>query len=294
MPFSVTGLWYRYNDRLEDYLGLRTRDALTRMVDDLLAEERIRLWDVELDRNLLLQDLPLEDYPAVIERFHSVYAELKRKSRWGNVDIVTLDRMDTARAWFPHARFIHIVRDGRDVALSHRKYQYGASNTLECAENWRFKVHANLKMGAMLEPTQYMVIRYEDLVLEPQEELARACRFLDVDYAPEMLGYPAMVDEKIPESRRSLWPLITQGPKSDNAYRWKRSMGTTRRVVFERTASSVLTRLGYETYETLPSKASSLVYELLCFMGKGHRFRRISRLFSAFPRPGGKSEARRK
>jgi hypothetical protein len=214
------------------------------------------------------------------------------KRLWGNTDIVTLERMDAARRWFPNARFIHIVRDGRDVALSHDSYVYGASNTLECAERWQLKVHTNLKMGAMLPDTQYLVVRYEDLILDPERVLGRICSYLEIDYSPEMLAYPEMVDSKIPDSRRSLWPLIGQAPKSDNAYRWRSHMSQTRRVVFERTASQLLKRLGYETYAHPRGKALTFLYELFCFMDRGHRVRRLGRAIFPFRKVRIRSEAR--
>src|SRR3546814_5319164 len=44
--------------------------------------------------------------------------------------------MDLVNAWFGNARFLHIVRDGRDVALSHQTMPYGAGNIAECARAW--------------------------------------------------------------------------------------------------------------------------------------------------------------
>src|SRR3546814_5008931 len=72
----------------------------------------------------LLAGLPVGDYGAVVARFHAAYAEAKGKPCWANVDIATLDHMDLVNSWFPQARFLHIIRDGRDVALSHRSEEH--------------------------------------------------------------------------------------------------------------------------------------------------------------------------
>ncbi len=50
VPLSTTGMWLRYAERLNDYARLAATNDMERLVDDLLAEQRIRLWDVQLTR----------------------------------------------------------------------------------------------------------------------------------------------------------------------------------------------------------------------------------------------------
>ena len=69
VPFSCTGMGYRYGARLGDYDDLATADDLERIVADLLAEERISLWDEKLDLGALLEGLEIGSYAAVVERW---------------------------------------------------------------------------------------------------------------------------------------------------------------------------------------------------------------------------------
>src|SRR3546814_14180312 len=94
--------------------------------------ERIGLWDAELDREALLAELPTGDYGAVVARIHAAYARAKGKRCWANVDIATLDNMDLVNAWFGNARFLPIVRHGRDVALSPHTTPYVAAHIAQC------------------------------------------------------------------------------------------------------------------------------------------------------------------
>jgi Sulfotransferase family len=279
VPFSVTGLWYRYGNLLDRYNGLGTADDVTRLVDDLLQEERIRLWDIELTRDEVLEGLEPGSYPHVIARFHSLYAQHKGKDLWSNIDIATLNDMDQAHLWFPEARFVHIVRDGRDVALSHETYPYGAANIAECASAWMHQLQVSLKMGAILGPQRYLVVRYEDLVLESEATLQRLCAFMGVVYSPKMLEYPSMVEEKVPASRRWLWPTLDKPPVKSNAYRWKTQMSTTKRIVFEGIARSMLAALGYEVYSQVPKRMGAYLLELWYFLGQSGRFRRLAAKF---------------
>ena len=276
VPFSATGLWYRYGNCLDRYGNLATTHDVERLIDDLLREERIHLWDVELPRHELLEDLEPGSYASVVARFHRLYARHMGKDRWGNSDIATLDNMDKAHHWFPNALFVHIVRDGRDVALSHETYPYGASNIAECASWWTHRLLVNLKMGAILGPRRYLVVRYEDLVLKSEDTLRRLCSFMGVAYSPEMLEYPRMVGEKVPSSRRWLWPTLDKPPVESNAYRWKTQMSRTKRIVFERTAGAMLAELGYEAYAKIPQRPAAYLLELWYFLGRGGRFRRLT------------------
>jgi len=240
-----------------------------------VAEPLIRRWDVRLDRDEVLESLRPGDFSSVVAACHRAYARSKRKTHWGNLDIATLDYMDRVNAWFPTARFLHIVRDGRDVALSHRTMPYGATNAVDCALAWRHRLHANLKMGAMVGMERYRVVRYEDLIQDPERTLEGICHFLGIEYCSDMLRYPEMVREKIPEDRRWLWPAIDQPPDQGKIERWRREMSSSARLSFEAEAGDVLRKLGYPCPELVPRTLGRFGYEAWCFADRGGRFRRL-------------------
>ena len=137
VPFSVTGMWYRYGARLAAYDGLRTPAGLERLVGDVCREERIAFWRANIVPADVLAGLPLGDYSAVVRRLHELYARGYDKPYWGHGDISTLTEMRVASAWFPNASFVHLVRDARDVALSNRDVRWGVGNIRETAEAWQ-------------------------------------------------------------------------------------------------------------------------------------------------------------
>jgi hypothetical protein len=277
VPLSVTGLWYKYAQRLSDYEPLDTDAALEKLVGDILKEERITLWDEVIEYDDVMANLKGNTFSSVIAAFHQVYALKKRKPFWGNLDIVTLDEMPVANSWFPDARFLHIVRDGRDVALSHETMPYGAANTLDCAQSWDRRLTTNIKMGSMLPQNRYKMVRYEDLVLDSAKTLGGLCDFLDLDYSSEMLNYTSMVDAKIPDDRRWLWPELDKKPQKSKCYGWKQKMDDKRRIVFEGEAGSLLRELDYETWSTVPKSVMGYLFEFWCFLGREGRIRRLSK-----------------
>jgi hypothetical protein len=277
VPLATTGMWIGFAGRLDAFNRLTHHEDVVRLVDEIRAHERIALWDAKLDRTSLLEGLPLADYGAVVAAFHREYARAKGKPYWANVDIATLDGMDLVHGWFPDARFLHIIRDGRDVALSHQTMPYGAGTIAECARAWVARTTTNAKMGRILGPSRYMTIRFEDLVLDTQASLGRICDFLGVTFDSSMLRYGDMVEEKIPESRRWLWPSISRPPQQTKVDQWRRRMTRSQRIVFEGEANGVLKAWGYEAYERVPKSWAAYLLDLWYHLIQGGRLRRLRR-----------------
>lgn len=277
VPLATTGLWIDFGQRLEEFGRLERKDDQVRMVGAILAHERIRLWDAPLDRDRILADLPLADYGALLCRVQAEYARAKNKPFWANIDIATMDNMDLVNAWVPTARFVHIVRDGRDVALSHQTMPYGAGNIADCARAWTSRVGVNCKMGRILGPDRYCALRFEDLVNDSEATLKKLCQFLGVAFDPAMLRYTEMVEEKIPEDRRWLWPAIGEPPQGNKIARWRHAMTRSQRIVFEDTAAVTLRDWGYDSYEPLPKSLRAYLLALWYFLTQGGRLRRLRR-----------------
>ena len=100
---------------------------------------------------------------------------------------------------WPDAKFIHIVRDPRDVALS--VVQIGwAGNTWKGCERWITAEQTWNTLKINLKKEQYLEITYEDLILKTQEILSYVCGFIGVEYNSKMLSYPEYTTYKLPDN----------------------------------------------------------------------------------------------
>lgn len=101
---------------------------------------------------------------------------------------VTIQRHFDRLLWlWPDARFIHLVRDGRDVAFA-QVMAGKAGNMWHGIADW---VDAEMlwdRMSHKLPPDRQFTLKYESLVGEPQYELHRICQFLGLPFDPAMLG----------------------------------------------------------------------------------------------------------
>ena len=168
--------------------------------------------------------------------------------------------MREIQTYLPEARFIHLIRDGRDVALSVLKQDWGPQTIEAAAEKWRSRV----LRGRAQQPYLgfYMEVKFEDLVLHTERELRRICEFVELDFDPAMLGYHETAEQRLQEKARALprahgeaqsaekrlmsHAKTFEPPNPDLIGTWKQRMPPDDRAAFEALAGDLLADLGYE------------------------------------------------
>ena len=149
---------------------------------------------------------------------------------------------------FPSARFVHLIRDGRDAAVSYLAMPAGvAARTLAnpgsaaaFACQWRAEVKAARALGRRVGD-RYLEVRYEGLVERPKEVLRQICDFAALPWDATMLGSrtPADVSEKV--HQQSLHRPLTPGLRD-----WRKELAPSEQALFEAVAGDLLAELGYE------------------------------------------------
>jgi hypothetical protein len=160
----------------------------------------------------------------------------------------------------PEAHFIHVIRDGRDVALSVRPLWFTPGTTMAAiARDWADKVRTARAQAA--ECAHYLEVRFEDLVRDTTAVLRRICAFVRLDHQPRMERYFETARTRLAEvttRRRADGSVVitkdarlemhrwTNGPPSPRrVQRWRQEMTPEERREFERTAGDLLEELGY-------------------------------------------------
>jgi sulfotransferase family protein len=192
--------------------------------------------------------------------FYRGYAARAGKPRWGDKTPMYCLHLATIAAVLPEARFIHIVRDGRDVALSLRQMWFSPGHGIDVqAEHWRRCVSTAREHGARCG--HYHEVRYEELVSDPERVLRAVCEFVELSYAPEMLEYHRRTPQRLEEHRErrrvdgSLvvshadrlrqQAMVTRPPQPSRIQTWKERMTEDDRRGFEAIAGPLLRELGY-------------------------------------------------
>ena len=274
-PLSVTGTWWDFADRLDEFDGLETGAGITRMVAEVAAHERLKLWNVAFDEVAIVAAIRPGRYDDLVNAFHTAAACAEGKEAWVNMDIGTLFRLEDVARLFPTARFVQIVRDGRDVALSFKGYRFGGLNAMEVADRWSRATVAADRIGTALGPDRYLRIRYEDMIALSEQTLDRLCDFMGEEYDPGMLDYAGDVSRKVPDATRDLWPVLDRPPQTDKIGRWEREMKASERYVIEEMAGEALDRFGYARGGSGFSAGGEL-RGAWCYLTRGARLKRLT------------------
>jgi hypothetical protein len=156
----------------------------------LLAEDRqARQARIVIDARLA--------FPDLVRSLHEQLAQRTHKPLLG----VTVHRHyeRILRLW-PAARFVYLLRDGRDVARSHVAMGW-AGNVWAAAPVWREAERAWRALASRVPRERRIEVRYEQLVRDPERELSRVCAFLGVAYDAAMLEYPKRTRYAEPDPR---------------------------------------------------------------------------------------------
>ena len=247
-------------EAIERCLHVQDSQARNCLVDTVQSSTR---WvDFHLDPDVLRQRIErLGEFNLgeALRAFYAVYAERFGKRRWGDKTPGYVMHMQDIKPVLPEAHFVHVVRDGRDVALSIQEMWFGPNSVDRAAKWWMDRI-ANARAQAR-SINSYLEIRYEDLVESPEPALRRVCEFIALPWDAAMLNYHVGAPERIAElgdisggsgrfvtadKRRRIHEFATRPPETSRIGRWRREMSQADRRVFEKIAGPTLQELGYE------------------------------------------------
>ena len=134
-------------------------------------------------------------------------------------------------AIFPAARFIHLVRDPRDVARSAIGMGW-AGNAYQGVEHWSQSERDFETLAAQVPSVRILEMRNEALIADPVGELSRLCAFFGVPYDGAMLSYPSTTTYAAPD------PSLV--------HQWRRELSPREIGLVEGRIGRMLTDRGYE------------------------------------------------
>lgn len=210
------------------------------------------------DANFVRQGLEVEDvrsaleaarpksYPEAVRAVFSAYAARDGKTLYGDKTPGSVTQIELLAELFPEAKFVHIIRDGRAVALSYlERPEWGPETMAEAANHWKNRVRRGRSAGRVIGTGRYMEVRYEDVVADPETVARAVCDFLGLEFEEGMLRYHEKSKEfiastKDPEAFKNLSRPITGGLRD-----WEDEISSGDRHLFEAIAGDLLEELGY-------------------------------------------------
>lgn len=222
--------------RLHKFGDLTQSDNLRRLVEYVHSTPMFRhLRDVKgiaTTPNEILVRVREPTYTGILYAAFQLIADKRGSRRIGYKQPLDLYHMPLLAKIFPTARFVHIIRDGRDVALSLLKWNWGENNLYAGARYWAKAVNAGHLDGLTLG-TRYFEVRYEDLITDTQCIANQLGRFVtrgqDIDDVTHFVDY------------------VEQSKKSDRIFQWQTKLSPEKRYLCEAASGDTLRRFNYPT-----------------------------------------------
>ncbi|MDQ3085209.1 MAG: sulfotransferase [Actinomycetota bacterium] len=189
---------------------------------------------------------------AAIAAIFEAHAANEGKPRWGDKTPMYMRHLPLLERLFPDAQYVHLIRDGRDAALSFLRMPEGSftrtwahpDTAAEFACLWRTEVAAARALGQRVGSARYLEVRYEDLVARPDRAVRGICEFASLPCEPAMLDYVDSVDV----ARKPHQQRLLESPRS-GVRDWRTEMTKEDVSAFESIAGDLLAELDYELSE---------------------------------------------
>ncbi len=213
-----------------------------------------RFWRMDLTaREFELALNRADTYQQFVSGLYDAFAIKSQKPLAGEKTPDYVRRLSLLHGLFPAAKLIHLVRDGRDVALSLMDWAtptkgpgrfpfWKEQPTAVCALWWKWLVMAARTQQSQLAVNIFLEIRYERLVAHAAATMREVCDFLEVPYHDRLIEYHQGKSKNNPElSTKSAWLAPKAGLRN-----WRTDMETEQVALFEALAADALAAHGYE------------------------------------------------
>ena len=194
-----------------------------------------------------VRSLEAPGFADVMEAAFLANADEHGKRRWGDKTPAYVHAIPLLHGLWPNARFVHLIRDGRDVALSYRSLHWGPDTVWAAAHKWRRDVTEGIRHGQPLGTDRYLEVRYEDLVADPKDTVGGICALADLPFDAAMLDPRARRHHPTlsPDEGRAFHARSEQAVTA-GAREWRTQMSPADVRRFEAVAGALLADLGYE------------------------------------------------
>ena len=259
---------------LYSYGDLRIEDNFREFVEDFLEIPTLKQWPLDFDVDGVIAGSNEHSFRGVYEYLHLKYMVDQDKVRWGNKSPRNGFWLEQIKALFPDVRIVHLVRDGRDVAIDLADADFQPHSVYCGALRWDECIRVVEDSSQRLDADSFLEVRYEELCANPERVLRLICDFVGEDFAPEMLRHHETETARSwannPVHAATMRPITT-----DYCGMYKTRLPPRDQESLEAAISATLKRKGYpvnDTHAPLSKQEAAQMIEgdMVSQLGKAH------------------------
>ncbi len=238
----------RFYPLLPHYGDLSNNQNFKILVDDVcrLVECNPVEWTgIFLSRDEIIQECR---HRSLIEIFRVIY-ELKAnadKARfWACKSMANIQFANALEESGIRPFYIHLYRDGRDVACSFKKAVVGEKHVYHIAHQWRRNQELCIALNEELGTSRVLNVRYEDLIKKPEDELQRIGVFLNIEIPAKVFDFYKSEESQKTAVAGKMWENVRKPIQKTNSNKYKKELTELEIAIFEKEAGATLKKLGY-------------------------------------------------
>lgn len=250
------------------YLSPLQPNHMSDLIEDVitLTQTHMNPWDVDLKPRIINDRMDSPSFWGLFKTVNEIYAEHHNCPFWFSKEPGLFNYIYNIKTQLPNAKFIYMTRDGRDVAASMLKGKLHEFHIYNAAKRWAHE--QRLCLNAYSDPTlnsQMFMVKYEDLIEDPEPVLFSLMSFLGLSFEQEQLNFHQN-DEIVKHSKESeFWKNISKPIDKSNKGGYLKNLSAKQIRIFESFAWNEMKVLGYPL-ENTPRKHYSHVNQAAFLM----------------------------
>lgn len=213
--------------------------------------KRFKIWDTDIS---FLEDEynNIKNYPdlilKIVEKYNMDKQHKESAKIWVDHTPVNVEYVGLLKEFYPNAKFLHIIRDGRGVAASYKNVSWGPKSMQDIANHWLKK----LAYGFAYEtryPEDILSVRYEELLLNTEETVKKITDFTGIKYEENMLAANGLI---VPSYTKHQHELVGKQADKSRINAWEKTLSKREIELFEYRTRNMLHLLDYHTLFSRP------------------------------------------
>jgi hypothetical protein len=202
-------------------------------------------WEIKPDKDQVFINVRERNLINIYFEIYNQYLTFTGKARWACKSTFMIEHVTEILKYFPEARFIYLVRDGRDVAISAKTSIFNHYHVYYTAQLWRREQQLGLSWVNKFPSGQIMLIKYEDLIGDTEDIIKKTCSFLEEVFEEKMLEYYNSIEAKKSGSLSISWKNTSKPVITGNKEKFVKNLSKRELKIFEAIAYNELRALGY-------------------------------------------------
>lgn len=234
-----------FHDKISSYDDLENDDNWKKIVTDFfeMFNNKIATWNTqsEFDELYNINDRQF------INLFKYIYQKEAKSANKKNVfvkEVKTYNIFDFINEAFPNSKFIFLVRDPRDMALSWKKSPVHRGDLVRASKIWQEDQEKSLQLIKKYKD-RILIVTYEDLISKQETELIKICTFLDIAFEKKMLDFHKNKLSIENSSQTDNWKNLNKSILSNNSKNYIKDLTVNEIRYIEYVCSSEMKKLAY-------------------------------------------------